>query len=128
MKEKFVVAEWSECQFFMEDSEKIHLADADNAYRDFGDSAYFVEKDFYEEKAGRPVFENEKIYLAVSFPESELFKKENADKIYQVTDENGIQKFGKEAYFVEENLYQKIRKEFETKKNIAQNDEQEKGF
>ena len=55
-----------------------------------------------------PVF-----YCPVSFPESQLFMDEHQHEVYLINDQQGIEKYGNAAYFVEESLYQKVRAAFE---------------
>lgn len=112
-KNRYVVVEWPECQYFMDDRASIHLALGHNAYMEFGDSAYFVSVEHYTHVAGHPPFVSDPVYLAVRFPNSQLFMDVHLNKIHLINDEIGLNKYGHAAYFVEERLYKKVISYFE---------------
>ncbi|MCB0518501.1 MAG: hypothetical protein H6577_09985 [Lewinellaceae bacterium] len=107
-KDRFVVVEWPECQFFMGNRGAVHLAEDHNAYLKFGDSAYFVTLPYYLEVSGMKEPGNGEVYLAVSFPESQLFMEGHHQEIYLINDGHGAGKYGPAAYFIEERLYAKV--------------------
>ena len=111
--EPFVIVKWPDCQFFMDDRDCIYLAAEHNAYESFGDSSYFVSLPCYQEVSGHTGSVNRPVYLAVSFPDSQLFIDDHQDEIYLINDENGLEKFGPAAYFIEESLYKKVMADFE---------------
>ena len=118
-KDRYVVVEWPECQYFMGDRTAIHLASGHNDYVKFGDSVYFVSVGHFIEVTGQQPFEHGPVYLAVQFPESQLFMEGHQDETYLINDKRGIEKYGLAACFVEENLYKKVIENFEKEVSVS---------
>lgn len=51
-------------------------------------------------------------FIAVSFPESQLFMDDYQDEIFLINDEHGLKKYGHAAYFIKESLYKKVMVSF----------------
>ena len=96
----------------MKDQEKFVLIEAfispifyECASPDFdGKANYFIPLEHYRKQANAPApaLENGPVYIAVGFPESQLFMERHQNEIYLINDEDGINEFGSAAYFVEE--------------------------
>ena len=114
-KDRYVVVEWPDCRLFMDDRAVIHQASAQNAHAKFGNSAYFVSVEHYTQVTGEPPLGPAPVYLAVQFPESQLFMDAHQNEIHLINDERGIWKYGRAAYFIEEVLYKKALVDLERK-------------
>ena len=116
-EDRYVVVEWPECQYFICKMAAIYLASSHNAFTEFGDSAYFVSVEHYQHVTGHPPFRYDPVYLAVGFPESQLFIDSHGHEIFLINDEHGIKEYGNAAYFIEEGLYRMVLEAF--KKEIT---------
>lgn len=108
-KDRFVLIGHRERLFFPDDCPDLYVADN----YDLDLRACFIPLPRYLKLPGEPSPGEGQVYLAVRFPESQLFMEEHRQEIYLITGEHCIEGYGHAAYFVEERLYEKVRAEFE---------------
>ena len=108
---RFVLVQETSIGLFMDEPTLIHKVDIEEG--SFSESAYFVDQDYYIDIVGLSDAANKTPYVAVSFPESQLFMNDYGDEIYLINDEHGVHTFGCAAYFIEENLYKTVKQNFD---------------
>ena len=80
------------------------------------DHLYFISEE-YATKTKAPI--SQKKFVAVSFPESQLFLDDYTDSIYLISDDKGVKLYGNSSYFVEKDIYEEVKKAFEKEMNIG---------
>lgn len=100
----YLVVAWPDNQYLMGSDTQMHLADARKAYRDFGDSAYFVDTAYYEARTGTPVPNLTTLFTIASRTELAALPPKWRASAYLCTDAESLRRYGRGAHFVQREL------------------------